>query len=177
MEKLISTLDKINAVIFKIQKMIFIIVVAFVVVIDTAQVFGRYVFKFSIPWSDQVSLLIFCIIIMLGGNIAIKDNAEVKVTLIHFKDEKKQLVFDLVGDVVSMFTISFFVASTWLLIMQASTFKKVISSIQLDYKYVYLIVLLGFVIMLFEKVIQFLKRISRLGAGESALKKEGGAKA
>lgn len=177
MEKLISTLDKINAITFKIQKIVFIIVVAFVVVIDTAQVFGRYVFKFSIPWSDQVSLLIFCIIIMLGGNIAIKDNAEVKVTLIRFKDEKKQLIFDLVGDIVSIFTISFFVVSTWLLILQASTFKKVISSIQLDYKYVYVIVLAGFVIMLFEKVIQLLKRISRLKAGGAFEGEKGGVKA
>lgn len=162
MDKLISTLDKINSFIYKIQKIIFIIVVAFIVVIDTAQVFGRYIFKFSIPWSDQVSLLIFCIIIMLGENIAIKDNAEVKVTLIRFKNEKKQAMFDLIGDFVSIVTILIFIISSWKLILQASTFRKVISSIQLDYKYVYMIVLAGFILMLLEKIIMMLKRVQKM---------------
>lgn len=84
MKNVIKIMEKIDTAIYQIQKIIFFIVVAAIIVIDMAQILGRYIFSYSIPWSDQVSLLIFCIIIMLGGNIAIKENCEIKVELRRF---------------------------------------------------------------------------------------------
>ncbi len=170
MKNVIKIMEKIDTVIYQIQKIIFFIVVAAIIVIDMAQILGRYIFSYSIPWSDQVSLLIFCIIIMLGGNIAIKENCEIKVELIRFKSRKSQLVFNLIGNIISIVTLVLFVISTCLLIRQASTFTKVVQSIQLDYKYVYMIVLAGFLLMLYDKIIMMLKEIEELGqkvGGES----------
>ncbi len=170
MKNVIKIMEKIDTAIYQIQKIIFFIVVAAIIVIDMAQILGRYIFSYSIPWSDQVSLLIFCIIIMLGGNIAIKENCEIKVELIRFKSRKSQLVFNLIGNIISIVTLVLFVISTCLLIRQASTFTKVVQSIQLDYKYVYMIVLAGFLLMLYDKIIMMLKEIEELGqkfGGES----------
>ena len=170
MKNVIKIMEKIDTAIYQIQKIIFFIVVAAIIVIDMAQILGRYIFSYSIPWSDQVSLLIFCIIIMLGGNIAIKENCEIKVELSRFKSRKSQLVFNLIGNIISIVTLVLFVISTCLLIRQASTFTKVVQSIQLDYKYVYMIVLAGFLLMLYDKIIMMLKEIEELGqkfGGES----------
>ena len=174
MDKGILALEKINSFIYKIQKIFFVTVVSFVVIIDMAQVLGRYIFKYSIPRSDQVSLLIFCIIIMLGGNIAIKERSEIKVTLIRFKSERAQQKWEIICDLISICTILFFIVSTWMLIRQASTYTKVVSSIQLDYKYIYMIVLAGFVLMFLEKVLMLLERIRFLVKGQFRVQEKGG---
>ena len=90
--------------------------------------------------------------------------------MIRFKSRKSQLVFNLIGNIISIVTLVLFVISTCLLIRQASTFTKVVQSIQLDYKYVYMIVLAGFLLMLYDKIIMMLKEIEELGqkfGGES----------
>lgn len=157
MERVIRLLETIDERIYKIQKVLFVVIVAIVVAVNTIQIAGRYLFKYSIPWSDQVSLLIFCMIIMLGGNIAIKEHSEIKVELIRFKSARRQAAMNLIGDLISIVTLVIFIISNLYLIKQASQFSKVISSIQLEYKYVYMIVLVGFLLMLYDKILMTLK--------------------
>lgn len=174
MENLVRSLDKVDAVIYKIQKFIFIFVVSILVVVTSVQIAGRYLFSYNLSWANGLSLLIFCIIIIYGGNIAIKENSEIKITLISFKNPRKQAAFDLVQDAISIGTILILIYSCITLINKSLHLKNEIQSLQLDYKYVYMMILVGFLIILFDKIIATLKTIATLKSAPVIKKAKGG---
>ena len=67
MVKVLSILNKLDNAIFVVQKILILIGVIAMVVINGAQVFCRYVIHSSLAWSEQTSVLLFFILIMLGA--------------------------------------------------------------------------------------------------------------
>jgi len=173
MKALIRVLDTFSDAVYKVQKCILFLAVGAMVLINGAQIAGRYVFHYSLPWSEQVSIVLFTLLIMLGGNIAIKENSEIKITLFQFKNRKIEAGLGLIADIGSLVALVLLIVSNVMLIEQASRLTKIVSSIRLDYKYIYMVVLAGFALITFEKLLAMCKRIASLSVINAGSEKEG----
>ncbi len=162
MTKLLSILNKFDGLLYAVQKVMLLAGVVAMVTINGAQVFCRYVVKSSLAWSEQTSVLLFFILIMLGANLAVKSDSETKIDILRFKNSKANAALHLVTDVLSIVAVAVFLASTLALLDHARHFPQYLSSIKLDYFYIYIWLLVGFVLVLIDKVVNVLKNICRI---------------
>lgn len=169
MGKIIRILSKISDTLYKVQFILLEVTVAVLVIINALQVAGRYFFRYSLPWSEQLSLVLFLVLIMLGGSLAMRTDTEIKITLVHLKNERVNVIMAAVMDFVSLITIVLLLISSMLLTRQALQLKQVISSMNLNYAYVYSIVVLGFLMMGFEKLINLLKHVNEISRNPSSI--------
>ena len=169
MGKIIRILSKISDTLYKIQFILLEVTVAVLVIINALQVAGRYFFRYSLPWSEQLSLVLFLVLIMLGGSLAMRTDTEIKITLVHLKNDRVNVIMAAVMDFVSLITIVLLLISSMLLTRQALQLKQVISSMNLNYAYVYSIVVLGFLMMGFEKLINLLKHVNEISRNPSSI--------
>ena len=162
MLKLINRIEAVDNIIYKVQKIAILIAATAMVVVNAAQVLFRYVIHSSLPWSEQVSLVLFLVLIMLGGNLAVKKNAEIKIEVFRPKNKKAAVILALASDLFSVIAIVVFLISSFMLIKQASQFTQLLSSIKLDYKYIYMCLPIGFVLIIIDKILWIFKRIAAL---------------
>ena len=173
MSKFLSILGRIDNYLFKVQKVLILIGVVAMVIINGAQVFCRYVVRASLGWSEQTSVLLFFILIMLGANLAVKTDTETKIDILQFKNCKANAALRLVTDIISCVALVVFLMSSVALLKQARALPQLLSSIRLDYFYIYiwllvgfapvsythLTLLVGFALILFDKIINIFKNI------------------
>ena len=119
MGKIIRILSKISDTLYKVQFILLEVTVAVLVIINALQVAGRYFFRYSLPWSEQLSLVLFLVLIMLGGSLAMRTDTEIKITLVHLKNERVNVIMAAVMDFVSLITIVLLLISSMLLTRQA----------------------------------------------------------
>lgn len=155
MVKVLSILNKLDNAIFVVQKILILIGVIAMVVINGAQVFCRYVIHSSLAWSEQTSVLLFFILIMLGANLAVKTDTETKIDILRFKNDKANATLHLITDVLSVVAVVVFLVSTQALLTQAKNFPQYLSSLKLDYLWL----AVGFALVLIDKIINILKNI------------------
>jgi TRAP-type C4-dicarboxylate transport system permease small subunit len=166
MKRLISYLRKIEHSIFSIQKVILLLIIFTLVLVNNAQVAGRYLFNFSLPWSEQLSVVLFIFIMVLGGNLAIKADDEIKIDL-RFTDPEKQKTLSIVRDIISLAVLIILLCSSIFLILHSLKFRQIISSMQLPYSVVFIVMAVGFAIMIFDKFLVLAGRFdSAPGRGE-----------
>lgn len=165
MRKLVSALTKVDGALFAVQKVLILAGVAAMVAINGAQVFCRYVLHGSLAWSEQVSVLLFFILIMLGANLAVKSDTETKIDILSFRREKINVALHAVTDLICIVVLVVFLASSGALLGQASRFPQYLSSIRLNYFYIYLWLPVGFALVLLDKILNLLKRICVLCGG------------
>lgn len=159
MVKLLSVLQKVDNALYIIQKAFLLLGVVAMLVINGAQVFCRYVIHSSLFWSEQVSILLFFILIMLGANLAVKTDSETKIDILKFKNPKANAALSLICNIICVIALVVFLASSNALLKQTAQFPQYLSSIQLNYFYIYLWLPIGFALVLFDKIINILKNI------------------
>lgn len=163
MGKVLSLLNKLDNALFAVQKVLILIGVIAMVIINGAQVFCRYVVHSSLAWSEQTSVLLFFILIMLGSNLAVKTDTETKIDILRFKNPKMDAALHLITDILSVIAVVVFIASTYALLVHAKSFPQYLSSLKLDYFYIYIWLGVGFVLVLIDKIINILKNICCIG--------------
>ncbi|MEA5083379.1 MAG: TRAP transporter small permease subunit [Lachnospiraceae bacterium] len=159
MKALLKALEKVNGVTFAVEKIILIAAVISMVAINFFQVVFRYVLHASIPWSEQTSVVLFMFMILIGGNIAIKDDSEIKIEIIKFKNPRKDNAFRLISDIVALVTLAALFLSAVLITKQGIELPRVLSSIPLKYYQLYIIMVVGFGLMFIEKLTNTIKKI------------------
>lgn len=168
MEKILNGLNKVSNALYAVQKVVILIGVVLMVGINGAQVFCRYVLHSSLAWSEQVSVLLFFYLIMLGANLSVKSDSETRIDALQFKDVKKNVVLRLITDIVSIVAVVVFFVSSIALLKHAGSFPQYLSSIHLDYFYIYLGLPVGFGLILLDKVINVLKKLCVLSGKMTA---------
>ena len=104
-------------------------------------------------------MLLFFILIMLGSNLAVKTDTETKIDILRFKNPKADAMLHLVTDILSIVAVVVFLVSTWALLEHARDFSQYLSSLRLDYFYVYIWLAVGFILVLIDKIINVLKNL------------------
>ena len=113
----------------------------------------------SLFWSEQVSVIIYFVLIMLGANLAVKVDGETKIDILKFKSEKKNAVLGLITDSLCCIALAVFLASTVDLLKITSSFPQYVSSIRLNYIYIYVWLVAGFFLVLMDKIVNICKRL------------------
>lgn len=162
MKGLLKGLEKINSITFKVEKWLLIIAVICMVAINFAQVVGRYIFKYSIPWSEQLSVVLFMLMVLIGGNLGIKEDSEIKIEIIRFKSIRKNKGFQLIGDAISLIALGLLFVSAVLITIQGKAYPQSLSAIPLQYYQLYIIMAIGFGLMFIEKLTNLFKKIAFL---------------
>lgn len=157
-----SVLEKVSSSIYALEKWILIISIVVMVSINFIQVVSRYLFKSSFPWCEQLSVVLFMLMILLGGNIAIKTDSEIKIEVIKFKNKKKDQIYRLFSDIIGIFTIVCLLIGSVNLVKQSMVYSQALATLPLKYYHLYLLLVIGFSLMLLDKVIYFLKRIESI---------------
>lgn len=167
MKGLLKGLEKLNSITFMIEKWVLIAAVISMVAINFAQVVCRYIFHYSIPWSEQTSVVLFMFMVLLGGNLAMKEDNEIKIEIIKFKDPRKDAAFRLISDVIAVVTLGLLAASAILISIQGVKNPQVLSAIPLKYYHLYLMMTVGFSLMFVEKCTNIVKKIVFLQNNET----------
>ncbi len=160
--KMEFALERISNGIYLTQKCVLLFLVSAITLINLAQIMGRYVFHFSLPWSEQLSVLLFIIIIMLGGSIAIRSDTEIKIAILKFKNPKVQQWFSIVVDSISLVTIVVFVCASVSFFEHSLKYRQLVSSMQISYSYVFFFLPAGFALMGIEKLFNIIRKIISL---------------
>ncbi|BFK16712.1 TRAP transporter small permease [uncultured Blautia sp.] len=159
MKSLAKILEKINSITLLIEKWLLIAMVVFMVSINFIQVLSRYIFHYSIPWSEQTSVVLFMFMILIGGNLAIKEDSEIKIEIIKFKNKRSNTRFRLISDVISLLTLGLLFVSAIFLTIQGRTVPQSLSAIPLSYWQLYMVMVIGFGLMFIEKLTNVVKKI------------------
>ena len=159
MKSLAKILEKINSITLLIEKWLLIAMVVFMVSINFIQAVSRYIFHYSIPWSEQTSVVLFMFMILIGGNLAIKEDSEIKIEIIKFKNQRSNTRFRLISDVISLLTLGLLFVSAIFLTIQGRTVPQSLSAIPLSYWQLYMVMVIGFGLMFIEKLTNVVKKI------------------
>jgi C4-dicarboxylate transporter DctQ subunit len=129
--------------------------------INIAQITGRYLFFYSIPWSEQLSVVIFILIIFFGQNLATRSDNEIRIDVIPVTNASVYRIMLIVSDLACLVTLVLLFASSILLVQNAMRFSQVISSLHLPYLYVFCVIPLGFFLIFASRFGVLARRISR----------------
>ena len=105
MTKIAKTLENISSKIYIVEKWVLMIAVILVTAVNFINVVMRYVMKSSLAYCENLSLALFMLLILIGGNIAVKSDSEIRIDVCRFKDVKKRNAFKLISDICSIIAL------------------------------------------------------------------------
>ena len=167
MGKLLSCCDKVGGLVHKCQTAFLTLLCVAITAINIAQIAGRYVFFYSLPWSEPLSVLLFLMIVFLGQNLVTRKDGEIRIEA--FLHKRLQLI---VSDLVCLVTVGALLVSSFYLIRHAARFPQIIPSLDLPYYYVFWMMPIGFFLIFLSRACVLLKRLAGLDASARDAKEE-----
>ena len=107
MKKLYDLLIKLSDSIFFLEKWLLLLAVVVVVAVNFINVILRYIINSGLAYCETLSICLFMFMVVIGANIAVKTDGEIKIEIIRFKSPRKDAVFRLIGDIIAIATIIF----------------------------------------------------------------------
>lgn len=159
-----QALDRVNGVIQKILQGILGVICMVLLVVNVAQITGRYVFFYSLPWSEELSTYLFIWVIFLGMHLLVREDAELRIDALASKNKKRQLILDSARDVISLVTIGVFFVSCILMIQNAVAFPRRAASFPVNTYIIYSVMPVGYALIFFQKLTNLIRRLMRLKA-------------
>ena len=133
--------------------------------VNVMQVAGRDLFFYSLPWSEQLSVWLFVWIIFLGYHLVLKNDDELTIDVLHFKNEKVQLCLDIIRDLFSLVMIIIFLVASVQFLQNSMQFPQKLSSMPVYKHVIYAIMPPSFALMALQKLTNLLIRVSKLLKG------------
>lgn len=172
MKKIYEILIKISDGIFVIEKWILLLAVVTAVGVNFLNVILRYVLNQGISYCEMLSIVLFMFMVLIGGNIAVKADGEIRIDIFRSDNIVKAAIYHLFSDVISIFALIFGILGL------ISTFQAVTLNLQKltplpIYTYhVYFVMTIGFVLMLLDHIIVMIGHFLTI----AGIKINGGAK-
>lgn len=163
---MLKILNKISDCIQLVLEYFLLIIGTLLTVVNLAQICGRDLFFYSLPWSEQLSTWIFVWIVFLGYHLVLRKDAELTIDVIHFKNQRAQLALEIARDIFSLIMICVFFRASVQFLKNAIRYPQLMSSMPVNMYVVYAVMPVSFGIMAFQKALNMLVRISRIVKGE-----------
>lgn len=163
-EKDMSSKDnKDKGFISKIFEGSMIIFLSLMVILVFINAIMRYVFKTSIPVSEEYARFFFMWTVFLGVIAAFKDKSHVSVTIItdKLKGKSKKIVY-ILAQSITLITLVLLIVGGFMYTKSASTYKSVATSV--NYGLVvsgFLVMVVGTTIVIINDTIKTLKQLSK----------------
>lgn len=159
---MIKTMINISRWTQKILEVILLFIGTLLTLVNIAQIGGRNIFFYSLPWSEQLSTWLFIWIIFLGYHLVLIKEAELTIDVIHFSDKRKQLCLEILRDILSLAMIIVFFAASIQFMGNSIRFPQKLSSMPVNMYVIYGVMPVSFGIMIFQKFLNMLIKIEKL---------------
>lgn len=161
----------------KILQGILLILGTLLTAVNIAQIAGREIIFYSLPWSEQLSTWLFVWIIFLGYHLVIKKDAELTIDAIHLKNSNAQLCLAIARDLLSLVMIVVFFFASIQFLQNSMKFPQKMSSMPVNMYVVYMVMPVSFGLMALQKLTNMVVRLASLCGKEvpGANTEEGGA--
>lgn len=173
MKKLTLTLQKVSDGLFFVEKWLLLVAVAIMIGVNFVNVCMRYLARNSLSICESLSIILFMFMILVGGNIAVKSDHEIKIELFKFKSPRKNAAFRLVGDLVSVTAIVLVLAGAVAMFQSTLAIPELITPLPLFTYHEFLIMIVGLSLILLDHIILLCRRILVL-MGQPLPNTEGG---
>ena len=141
-----------------IRAVLFVVLTAMVVVV-TAQIVCRYVFFYSLSWSEELSRYMFAYLILIGAGFGIADRSSICIDIVEtVTSGNTKKIIHFVQYLVSLAAVVFLLFSSIELMKLGG--KQLSPAMNVPMSVVYLCMPIGFILMIFEiivKIILFFK--------------------
>ena len=172
MKKVYELLVKLSDAIFFVEKWLLLVAVVAAVCVNFANVCLRYLANGGLSYCETLSICLFMFMVVIGGNIAVKTNSEIKIDIFRFKDPRKNAAFQLIADVVSIAAIMFALVGLFATVQSVMVNLQRVTPLPIYAYHIYIAMTIGFFMILLDHIIIFLQHILAV-CGQTV---EGGAK-
>ena len=172
MKKFYELLVKVSDGIFLVEKWLLLVSVVVVVGVNFVNVCLRYLAGGGLSYCEMLSICLFMFMVIIGANIAVKTDNEIKIELFRFHSEKADAAFRLLADVVSIAAIIFCIFGLVDTVESVMQNLQKVTPLPIYTYHIYIIMTIGFAMVLLDHIIIFVKHILIL----MGQKVEGGAK-
>ncbi|WP_319496042.1 TRAP transporter small permease [uncultured Cohaesibacter sp.] len=166
-----ETFKKLGCALYEIQKYTLIVLCILVTAINISQIMGRYLFFYSIPWSEQVSVILFVFIIFIGQSLATMKDNEIRIDVFVVPGHRVGDTLLILSDLICLIVLAVLFFSAIGLVGNALRFPQVVSSINLPYYVVFAVIPFGFFLIFVTRLLVLVRRI--WGLSGNAAQSEG----
>jgi TRAP-type C4-dicarboxylate transport system permease small subunit len=159
MKKLHDLLVKLSDLIFQVEKWLLVAAVVVAVAVNFINVCLRYLLNSGLSYCEMLSICLFMFMVIIGGNIAVKTNSEIRIDIFHFKDPKKNAAFQLISDVISIAAIIFSVVGLFATVQSVLANPQKVTPLPIYTYHIYIIMTIGFLMILLDHIIVLLQHI------------------
>ena len=172
MTKIAKTLESISNKIFIVEKWVLMIAVVVVTAVNFINVVMRYVMKSSLAYCENLSLALFMLLILIGGNIAVKSDSEIRIDVCRFKDVRKRNTFKLISDVCSIIALVCLLIVSVALVSHTAQHNQQVATLSLTYLQLYSLLVIGSILMLFDHIVILFKHLAAIQTGVEEAEEE-----
>lgn len=172
MRKLHELLVKVSDGLFFVEKWLLLAAVVAAVCVNFANVCLRYLAGGGLAYCETLSICLFMFMVVIGGNIAVKTNQEIKIDIFRFKDPRKNAALYLFADAVSIAAIIFCIIGLFATVQSVLVNKQKVTPLPIYTYHIYIVMTVGFFMILLDHIIICVRHILELFGNEV----EGGAK-
>ena len=165
MGKIARVLESISEKVFIFEKWILILAVITVTAVNFVNVIMRYVTHTSLVYCENLSLVLFMLMVLIGGNIAVKTDSEIRIDVFRFGNPRKQNMFTLISAICSIIALICLVTGSCTLVSHTAVHNQAVASLPLTYLQLYSMLVIGSVLMLFDHVVILFKHLSVIQTG------------
>lgn len=159
MNLLYKTLVKISNAIFSIEKWILLIAVIVAVGVNFLNVILRYILKQGISSCEMLSIVLFMFMVVIGGNIAIKTDDEIRIDVFHSNNKRKNAAFRLFSDIISILALILSIIGLVATVQTVMLNKQKVTPLPIYTYHIYIFMTVGFAMMLLDHIIIFIQHI------------------
>lgn len=159
MKKVYDLLVKISDAIFVVEKWLLVVAVVAAVSVNFINVCLRRFVSGGLSFCETLSICLFMFMVVVGCNIAVKTDGEIKIEIFRFKSPKADAAFRLIADVVSIAAIIFALIGLFGTVESVLANQQRVTPLPIYTYHIYIVMTIGFFMVLLDHVIIFLKHI------------------
>ena len=154
-----KSLIKLSDGLFVIEKILLFLAVFTVVAVNFANVCLRYVASYSLNYCETLSVVLFMFMVLIGANISVKSDSEIKIEFFKFKSISKDGLFHLIGDVIAIVAIVICLFGLFDTVAAVLKHKQKLTPLPLYTYHIYIVMTCGFLLVLLDRLIISLKHL------------------
>ena len=130
-----------------------------VVAVNVINVCLRYIVNSGLNYCETLSICLFMFMVLIGGNIAVKTDGEIRIDFSRFQSPKADAAYRLISDIVSIAAILLMIAGLFATVDSVMTNLQKVTPLPIYTYHIYIVMTVGFFMILLDHVIILLKHI------------------
>lgn len=157
-----KSLVKLSDSLFVVEKILLFIAVFVVVFVNFANVCLRYFASYSLNYCETLSVVLFMFMVLIGANISVKTDNEIKIEFFKSKDPFKDGLIHFIPDIISIIAIIVCLFGLFDTVEAVMRNKQRLTPLPIYTYHVYIVMIVGFFLVLLDRLIIALKHLCQI---------------